>query len=79
MTTVDWLKWAQLALAIASTVTLHVLFFPSVEMIVVFPLCALYVFWAIRALSDHRFSIWLACVTSITAAAGLSALVGLRQ
>jgi hypothetical protein len=51
-------KWAQVALAILLT-GFFVLLLPGAGAFLV-PLGCLYIAWAVRASSDHRFSAWLA-------------------
>lgn len=68
------LKRTQLLLAIAISISVAVVFFPSLEVILFLPFCLLYVTWAIRAIGDRRLSRWLACITSLIIALLLSTL-----
>ena len=69
------LKGLQLAVAVATTMALGAgLVWPGVMGLFVVPVAVLYVIWAVRAASNHRLSIWLALVSTITVAVFLGAL-----
>jgi len=65
LTVLGCLKWTQLVLAIATAISLGIVFFPSVQVILLLPICCLYVLWSARTINDHRLSMWLACATSL--------------
>ena len=81
LTVLHHLKWTQVVLAMATSIWLCSVLFPSVEVVLVAPLCSLYVFWTVRAMDDHQTSMRLACLTSLAVAVALGALTvagGLR-
>jgi hypothetical protein len=73
-----FLKALQLVVAIATTLLLGAGLVPPdpVVSFLLVPFGVLYVFWAIRCLYDRRWSIWLACVSTIMVAIVMSALGG---
>ena len=73
-----FLKVAQLVVAIATTLLLGAGWVPPDPVVgfLLLPFGVLYVFWAIRCLYDRRWSIWLACVSTLMVAIVMSALGG---
>ncbi len=73
-----FLKAVQLVVAIATTLLLGAGLVPPdpVVSFLLVPFGVLYVVWAVRTLYDGRWSIWLACVSTVMVAIVMSALGG---
>lgn len=69
------LKWLQFFLSVAVTISLLVIFFPSIEVFIVSLIGCIYIGASYGAINNRRWCMWITSVFNLTAAICLSFLL----